>query len=226
MPVRPAASASSPRPWGCFSYSIKFERRKVVFPTPVGVFLASRTMPAIVRRLPHARGGVSCASDNSRFASRSSPRPWGCFHVFNRDRRMAAVFPTPVGVFLLYVCTFRAFISLPHARGGVSRSSRTRHFKQASSPRPWGCFHKPLSGNLPLTVFPTPVGVFLMDAIGQYFRRRLPHARGGVSAIQPEIGADVLSSPRPWGCFFGAGQLLHGGFVFPTPVGVFPSDFL
>ena len=32
-------SASSPRPWGCFSYLAGPENRQGVFPTPVGVFL-------------------------------------------------------------------------------------------------------------------------------------------------------------------------------------------
>ncbi|SMG67271.1 conserved hypothetical protein [methanotrophic bacterial endosymbiont of Bathymodiolus sp.] len=31
--------ASSPRPWGCFWFALGSFRVKVVFPTPVGVFL-------------------------------------------------------------------------------------------------------------------------------------------------------------------------------------------
>ncbi|SMG66851.1 hypothetical protein BMETH_746_2 [methanotrophic bacterial endosymbiont of Bathymodiolus sp.] len=32
--------------------------------------------------------------------------------------------------------------------------------------------------------------------------RRLPHARGGVSPMTPDVELEEPSSPRPWGCFF------------------------
>ncbi len=32
----------------------------------------------------------------------------------------------------------------------------------------------------------------------------------------------LVSSPRPWGCFYGAWIFSHTSIVFPTPVGVFP----
>ena len=53
----------------------------------------------------------------------------------------------------------------------------------------------------------------------------LPHARGGVSAVDISIPAKKPSSPRPWGCFCLVFQKAFCSTVFPTPVGVFLRDF-
>ena len=50
---------SSPRPWGCYTAFDKDPAHELVFPTPVGVFLASRTTGSTGDSLSHARGGVS-----------------------------------------------------------------------------------------------------------------------------------------------------------------------
>ena len=52
----------------------------------------------------------------------------------------------------------------------------------------------------------------------------LPHARGGVSVSVVADYTDIKSSPRPWGCFLGSILLFRNWFVFPTPVGVFPTS--
>ena len=50
---------SSPRTWGCFSYSLVQHGIHVVFPTHVGVFPHQLCGLLAIPRLPHARGGVS-----------------------------------------------------------------------------------------------------------------------------------------------------------------------
>ncbi len=124
-------------------------------------------------------------------------------------------------MFLFYLCRPQFALSLPHARGGVSKGKISDRRVNWSSPRPWGCFQLLSLPAQAAGVFPTPVGVFLQPS---FLARRcigLPHARGGVSqgsAVQP--GCD-WSSPRPWGCFLyiiGCKKQTH---VFPTPVGVF-----
>ncbi len=72
-------------------------------------------------------------------------------------------------------------------------------------------------------VFPTPVGVFLKEALPLPMAWGLPHARGGVSGPQYLGGRGGVSSPRPWGCFPGRHCAHPGRNVFPTPVGVFPT---
>ena len=195
------ASASSPRPWGCFrSMRIASEVREV-FPTPVGVFLFGLFPGARSQGLPHARGGVSDERQASRVRHGSSPRPWGCFRSVENLDDAVVVFPTPVGVFPPQRPPAAPGFGLPHARGGVS-SGRARHCPlEQSSPRPWGCFRRIRLHAPTAAVFPTPVGVFLAMCGSGTVTRGLPHARGGVSQTRRHGSAWSPSSPRPWGCF-------------------------
>ena len=72
-------------------------------------------------------------------------------------------------------------------------------------------------------VFPTLVGVFLVNRLVSQVVSRLPHARGGVSVGTPDGVRVVVSSPRSWGCFFFARGRILALPVFPTLVGVFPA---
>ena len=91
---------SSPRPWGCFPACPIKAPTSTVFPTPVGVFPDGDKLVINIRGLPHARGGVSVIVCAFIQDFPSSPRPWGCFRGCLDGRSTAAVFPTPVGVFL------------------------------------------------------------------------------------------------------------------------------
>ena len=154
---------------------------------------------------------------------RSSPRPWGCFSIWPPVKTDVTVFPTPVGVFLGRVAFWKLLISLPHARGGVSMPSKGGLSPSGSSPRPWGCFlvGRGIGGHG--LVFPTPVGVFPCCRRSPAGWRRLPHARGGVSAAVHRERLRAGSSPRPWGCFWMSRVQYLFQTVFPTPVGVFPG---
>ena len=111
------------------------------------------------------------------------------------------VFPTPVGVFLRDEVELLKLTGLPHARGGVSTPLASCPLLSLSSPRPWGCFSDNRSIQHNRSVFPTPVGVFLLAVRGWHTALCLPHARGGVSQLIPVLKAFLVSSPRPWGCF-------------------------
>ncbi len=91
-----------------------------------------------------------------------------------------------------------------------------------SSPRPWGCFSVEPFYTYRITVFPTPVGVFLLLIATAQLFNSLPHARGGVSPTKKTVNAVIASSPRPWGCFWLKKYAMASTDVFPTPVGVFP----
>ncbi|SBH13503.1 Domain of uncharacterised function (DUF2825) [Klebsiella variicola] len=90
-----------------------------------------------------------------------------------------------------------------------------------SSPRTWGCFRSARRQIPPIPVFPTHVGVFLDRAVNRYPRKRLPHARGGVSIEGRVLAWLAGSSPRTWGCFPYLDNYYQIGIVFPTHVGVF-----
>ncbi|SMG65272.1 conserved hypothetical protein, secreted [methanotrophic bacterial endosymbiont of Bathymodiolus sp.] len=152
---------SSPRPWGCFHSFQRCIHCPYVFPTPVGVFLLTEIEKRLILGLPHARGGVSRLRDFYVPLTQSSPRPWGCFRYIVFKKGGGEVFPTPVGVFLCCNLHGVQFSSLPHARGGVSTVIDAQENQVKSSPRPWGCFRASIDILEILTVFPTPVGVFL-----------------------------------------------------------------
>ncbi len=196
---------------------------KQVFPTPVGVFPRKQRKYIIAYRLPHASGGVSCSINFVSVNFLSSPRQWGCFHISISKKYAIFVFPTPVGVFLRHIQLMPVRLRLPHASGGVSEFYHRLFYRAASSPRQWGCFsyrHGLCSRNI---VFPTPVGVFLVNNSHFILDLCLPHASGGVSHITLMKTRLILSSPRQWGCFQRTHTLARTGRVFPTPVGVFPD---
>ncbi len=119
----------------------------------------------------------------------------------------------------------RAFLRLPHARGGVSERVVAQPGQVRSSPRPWGCFYIAARRAEIIQVFPTPVGVFPTRRFVGHEKLCLPHARGGVSCAQGRGQGRIGSSPRPWGCFHLPPLCSRATSVFPTPVGVFPLIF-
>ena len=80
--------------------------------------------------------------------------------MWSKSTRLDIVFPTRVGVFLLYISLSYRQKSLPHPRGGVSGISDAFAQLGKSSPPAWGCFRPRLRGTSRGTVFPTRVGVF------------------------------------------------------------------
>ena len=90
-----------------------------------------------------------------------------------------------------------------------------------SSPRTWGCFYLTPFWSASLTVFPTHVGVFPINSVGDGGTVSLPHARGGVSGVRDVLNPSFTSSPRTWGCFAFRRRRCPCSAVFPTHVGVF-----
>ena len=235
---------SSPRTWGCFQGSTAAFLLSLVFPTHVGVFPFSQPAGAILKGLPHARGGVSVVVLVKRSAKRVFPTHVGVFPiipaVLPKELRLpharggvstfshcptgaTLVFPPHVGVFPLAYSSRPPWQRLPHARGGVSFCLLSGFERFESSPRTWGCFQSAGRQNINSAVFPTHVGVFLLPAGNTETAACLPHARGGVSLAGRLIYIVCQSSPRTWGCFLLRPHTRHPRAVFPTHVGVFPS---
>ena len=85
------------------------------------------------------------------------------------------VFPIPVGVFLRIAPVLPVGIGRPYASGSVSKVILVGTLGQVSSPLPWGCFHGASHGSHVSTVFPTPVGVFLLGSAVFALTDSLPH---------------------------------------------------
>ena len=167
----------------------------------MGVFLLIFFSGKGAESLPHVRGGVSFLWYQGKYDSGSSPRAWGCFLIFRSGLSGRLVFPTCVGVFLGATPPRGATTSLPHVRGGVSKSEWGTADILVSSPRAWGCFYPLRSSFQRILVFPTCVGVF------PYLYFTFPEA--------------FRSSPRAWGCFSSSLPAPPLVEVFPTCVGVF-----
>ena len=155
-----------------------------VFPTCVGVFLIRRAARGLKTGLPHVRGGVSHFAVLLPFLPRSSPRAWGCFSRCIFMTLAPSVFPTCVGVFPFLSPFRRAYVRLPHVRGGVSTLQAAERPKIRSSPRAWGCFPRYIAYISRSPVFPTCVGVFPQAADTEQILKCLPHVRGGVSSFR------------------------------------------
>ena len=166
---------SSPRTWGCFQDISFYGLGSGVFPTHVGVFPSLPHQTRLEKRLPHARGGVSCQEKFFARFTLSSPRTWGCFSPGADRNVIPGVFPTHVGVFLAFSQPTGQIGGLPHARGGVS-DTYAELIKQKS-------------------VFPTHVGVFHARGGLVRFWHCLPHARGGA----PSRGCPRKPLPHSWG---------------------------
>ena len=192
---------SSPRSWGCFYLGGSRQTIQFVFPTLVGVFLQV----------------ISAVS----FSPGSSPRSWGCFCRREAETDGRLVFPTLVGVFPYLAARTLLPRRLPHARGGVSLWLKAARPSSKSSPRSWGCFRAPQRERVSSKVFPTLVGVFRSLVLPVLLISSLPHARGGVSTLEGKGFAELVSSPRSWGCFQRPGVFPAFCIVFPTLVGVF-----
>ena len=217
----------SPRRWGCFLFcNHVFKRRSVfptqvgmflatlpivdlsslVFPTQVGMFLTAVTESTFTVGFPHAGGDVSktarCTCPRTRF----SPRRWGCFHRERCRNGRNGVFPTQVGMFLRREIAFFRKEGFPHAGGDVSGLRRLRDPADWFSPRRWGCF---------------PASIRMMLCIKSF-----PHAGGDVSGNAPVRVRLLQFSPRRWGCFQWLLVYCSRIVVFPTQVGMFLRTFM
>ena len=168
----------------------------------MGVFLEHLEQHWDSMRLPHTRGGVSFMAIYTSANEKSSPHTWGCFPTLSHTLQMLIVFPTHVGVFLIYHLKNARKSCLPHTRGGVSLGNSKTTLKFASSPHTWGCFWIIKWLAFPLQVFPTHVGVFLRSFSNFIRSCCLPHTRGGVSGREFDLRIFESSSPHTWGCFF------------------------
>ncbi|SPX55995.1 Domain of uncharacterised function (DUF2825) [Klebsiella pneumoniae] len=185
--IRFSRAWSSPHAWGCFPLSDARGHLRVVFPTCVGVFLTVTEQLEVKVRLPHMRGGVSKPVLAPAIAKESSPHAWGCFRQRMVVVSVTGVFPTCVGVFLAITVKPAMRPRLPHMRGGVSTSRTIKSQAMASSPHAWGCFCRIALWYAACAVFPTCVGVFPIGLSWSEDRVSLPHMRGGVSALRPQL---------------------------------------
>ena len=170
---------------------------------------------------PHARGDVPRVRSTIWQVILFSPRPWGCSCQQIIMMYSLVVFPTPVGMFHEPRQQDRDARRFPHARGDVPHTTGKSQGAAAFSPRPWGCSFHPTFRSHPISVFPTPVGMFRSSLNRSATASCFPHARGDVPDAERAWHLREEFSPRPWGCSLEDLGFLKSEFVFPTPVGMF-----
>ena len=234
----------SPHTWGCTVSAVPSLPTLNVFRTHVGVYLQGAKANFPEGSFPHTRGGVPTGDAITGATITFSPHTWGCTYQCAQPKFQMMVFPTHVGVYLVFrkivvigvvfpthvgvYLNARHFFThrtrFPHTRGGVPSSTIAIASKTEFSPHTWGCTELWMSPRQTLQVFPTHVGVYLwyMPAVLQV--SRFPHTRGGVPWWASRKRKQELFSPHTWGCT-GCGQRgFWCGRVFPTHVGVYLEE--
>ncbi len=156
----------SPQAWGCTGIFGELQSARGVFPTGVGVYRGHRPPRSILCCFPHRRGGVPTRMRAGFAVMRFSPQAWGCTGSGAPAAVSAEVFPTGVGVYRWSGCRRWRRVSFPHRRGGVPRTAQFDRDRRRFSPQAWGCTEKRRRSNLYALVFPTGVGVYRRDYIG------------------------------------------------------------
>ena len=129
----------SPRTWGCTGLLRGRNVLGDLFPTHVGVYRRGVSRVAGWQAIPHARGGVPRELEGAGRKKGYSPRTWGCTGEASREASVRLLFPTHVGVYRTIRRTRGSRRPIPHARGGVPRTSLPKLLQTHYSPRTWGC---------------------------------------------------------------------------------------
>ena len=170
----------SPHAWGCSVLSESQKPAMPVFPTRVGMFRLQYNHRLGEVCFPHTRGDVPSTSIIGAFGVRFSPHAWGCSVPWQKWPIGNWVFPTRVGMFLDCSGRGRAPRRFPHTRGDVPDSAMMNKMSAKFSPHAWGCSDALLPRVRAPGVFPTRVGMFLVENGNLLPRACFPHTRGDV----------------------------------------------
>ncbi len=139
MPVgEETALPFSPHAWGWTATSSRCVRKRLVFPTRVGVDQCTEAQQRLNGRFPHTRGGgpPDIAAQYEQMAF--SPHAWGWTDMLDGFPASADVFPTRVGVDQLQSLIDWLGVCFPHTRGGGPLPRFPCSCTFAFSPHAWG----------------------------------------------------------------------------------------
>ena len=131
---------SSPRTRGYFQRALRSPAMPILFPAHAGVFPPRSPARLCAGPLPRARGGISAAPITTPACVHSSPRTRGYFRSSRRKSSSAGLFPAHAGVFPELTSYGGLKVTLPRARGGISRQLCGGAALICSSPRTRGYF--------------------------------------------------------------------------------------
>ena len=114
--------------------------------------------------------------------------------------------------------------SFPYASGGVAVHLSDLISTNPFSLRKWGCCLRLIVVIVITNVFPTQVGVLPISLTGFFNQGCFPYASGGVAKNRLERSWNQWFSLRKWGCCHTNAGVVGCMPVFPTQVGVLPSQ--
>ena len=169
---------------------------------------------------PHPRGDGPCSFSTVGCALRFSPPAWGWSDLRGSSRRLAAVFPTRVGMVRTESFNFIDYLRFPHPRGDGPRRPVGARGWSSFSPPAWGWSAAMVAGEAGAIVFPTRVGMVRISGSPPGTQARFPHPRGDGPHPQRRPLRQRPFSPPAWGWSGTVYCNASSSRVFPTRVGM------
>ena len=155
--------AFSPHAWGWTSADAGCRADQCVFPTRVGVDRVMMNGTLYAFRFPHTRGGGPRWLHVVMSAFVFSPHAWGWTEKKVAIGKYVSVFPTRVGVDLMAAGLMMVASCFPHTRGGGPGEFYIPCAQCSFSPHAWGWTEQMTREERNQAVFPTRVGVDLIE---------------------------------------------------------------
>ncbi len=174
-------------------------KKRIVFPTRVGM---DRIFPHLGQGLsgfPHTRGdGPTCAC-SQRNSGRFSPHAWGWTALEGSPYSPQEVFPTRVGMDRTTSIVTTCGGSFPHTRGDGPTYPEVERTQIEFSPHAWGWTGVSQGNGVCDDVFPTRVGMDRRGYLTLTPSHSFPHTRGD-GPFTCDMGELIpMFSPHAWG---------------------------
>ena len=210
----------SPRAWGWTGVTRLSRSCPRAFPTGVGMDRCTRRWTTSSSRVPHGRGDGPRVGLAAHLGLVRSPRAWGWTGNSRLPPRPLGAFPTGVGMDRPWPGTWTASSSVPHGRGDGPSSSSSYSCPLGRSPRAWGWTEPRHGTGLPVSAFPTGVGMDRTTIRSMRTGASVPHGRGDGPVREHGDVVFTQRSPRAWGWTDYPAGRGPAGFAFPTGVGM------
>ncbi len=214
------APSFSPHAWGWSAASFVSRCFLVIFPTRVGMVRPPVWAWLTYKNFPHTRGDGPPHQRVDDDALTFSPHAWGwsskCFVVSPSP----GIFPTRVGMVLTIVERLAPSANFPHTRGDGPHSYSKIFADKAFSPHAWGWSWLKFRWRIERRIFPTRVGMVLMQSAMLAAQQDFPHTRGDGPSIGLRLGHCLKFSPHAWGWSCAQSSNPERLHIFPTRVGM------
>src|ERR1017187_5977491 len=191
--------AYSPPAWGWSGTGRRQCGGRIVFPTRVGMVRCWRTSRRGGSRIPHPRGDGPDVITDLRAKTGYSPPAWGWSAQHVLSEAALLVFPTRVGMVLVWPLRGISPSRIPHPRGDGPLSPSEYSKLVEYSPPAWGWSERAVIVVQVRPVFPTRVGMVRSQPRRRCWPSGIPHPRGDGPAAKTGKWWKREYSPPAWG---------------------------